>query len=107
MSDRHQTEERGSRVVRQDATGVDVPAGASARDVPPEEVQPAMVTGDRDAAEGPSSGEDRSRGAHGRGEGGGRVVAAVHAEATPAASGGVRPVGNIDVPVNARDPDAE
>jgi hypothetical protein len=83
-------------VERQDSTGLEVPSGRKASEVAPEEVRPARgVEGERE--------EDGRR----RDEAGERVVATVHADASPADAGrSTRPIGNTDEPVNSRDPDA-
>lgn len=75
---------------------MDVPAGKSAGAVEPEQLRPARALGREDEER-----EARPEGSEGR------VVATVHADASPAREErGVKPIGNTDVPVNARDPDA-
>lgn len=81
-----------SDIASQDAGGADVPSGYQA-EVSRDEVQ-SRDAGRADGRPEPKE-EDQ------------RIVATVHADSTPSAEDpDVRPIGNTDVPVNARDPGA-
>ena len=105
MSDHTDPKAAGQRaaVDRQDAKGVDVPAGKSVREMESEDIRPARTGRTGEA----SRRDERVERANDKGEED-RVVATVHADASPRREErGVRPIGNTDVPVNARDPDAQ
>lgn len=111
MSDHTDPKAAGQRaaVDRQDAKGVDVPAGKSVREMESEDMRPARTgrTGRTGRTEEASRRDERVERANDKGEED-RVVATVHADASPRREErGVRPIGNTDVPVNARDPDTQ